>query len=297
MKKSYMYAGISIFIWSTISIISKLLLYNYSKFFVLCVSCLFATASLLVLNLITGNMRKLKDIKPKDYLIITLVGLPGTFLYQLFFYAGSDIIPSTGQSFTINYLWPAMGVVFGCIILKDKLTARKAIAIIMSFLGVVAVSADDLLHFNKNLLIGALCCILGAVFYGLFTALTQLVSYDKKISSMIYYFNSFILTGIIVLIEGEKISVTPSSVLGFAYNGIFCLAVGTTCWALALGTEKGGKTAKIANLAYITPVASMLWSSLIPESILPDNDLKPQYVVGLCLILVGILIQLKDKKK
>lgn len=284
-----MYACISIFVWSTIASIAKLLLGELSNFQVLFVSCFFATLFLLIVNIITGDIKKLKEYKFKDYIITTLVGLPGTFFYQLFYYSGTARMAAS-QAFIVNYLWPIMGVIFACIVLKEKMTPRKALAILLSFTGVVIVTGKGLLQFNSNIIMGAVFCILGAVSYGLFTALTQLVDYDKKISSMIYYFNTFVLTGVYILISGNTFTLGGLQVLGLAYNGIFCLAVGTTCWAMALSTD--GKTAKIANLAYITPFMSLVWTAIILK-----EKINAMSIVGLCVIVIGILIQLKDKKQ
>ena len=153
MKKSYMFAGISILIWSTIATIAKLLLGTLSNFQVLFVSCFFAFMFLLVVNIITGDIKKLRGYRFKDFIVTTLVGLPGTFLYQMFYYAGTARMPAS-QAFIVNYLWPIMGVVFAIIILREKLNLRKVIAIIMSFLGVVIVTCRDLAHFDKAIITG-----------------------------------------------------------------------------------------------------------------------------------------------
>ncbi len=287
MKISYIFALVSIFIWSTIATVSKLLLGQLSNFQVLFISCIFAFLFLLIVCIITGDIKKLKDYKFKDFIITSLVGLPGTFLYQLFYYSGTARM-STSQAFIVNYLWPIMGVVFAVIILGERLTFRKIIAIFLSFLGVLMVTSRDLAHFDKSIITGVIFCILGAVSYGAFTALTQLIGYDKKISSMIYYFNTFCLTGLWLLITKDSFSLDLMSTAGLAYNGIFCLAVGTTCWALAL--EKG-KTAKIANLAYITPFLSLIWTAVFLK-----DKITPEMIVGLMVIVLGILIQLKKDK-
>ena len=60
MKKSYVYAAIAIFFWSTLSTISKLLLGSFSGTQVLCVSALFSFLALLVWNVATGEIKKLK---------------------------------------------------------------------------------------------------------------------------------------------------------------------------------------------------------------------------------------------
>ena len=52
-----------------------------------------------------------------------------------------------------------------------------------------------------------------------------------------------------------------------------------------------GDTAKISNLAYITPFLSLLWTSCF----LPGDPFNIWALAGLCVIVLGIFIQLKDK--
>ena len=93
MKKSYIFAAISIFFWSTAGVLSKLLLKNYNSFQVLWLSALFGGIFLLGVNIFTCNIQKLKQYKFKDYAISALIGFPGTFLYYVFYYSGNAIMP------------------------------------------------------------------------------------------------------------------------------------------------------------------------------------------------------------
>ena len=193
------------------------------------------------------------------------------------------------QAFIINYLWPIMSIVFACIILKEKMTARGAIAVAMSFIGVIIVTGEDLLHFDANTLIGAFFCILGAVSYGLFTALNKKFTYNKSISMMISYTATAIITSSLVLATGNAFTLNLVQSLGIAWNGIASYAVGTTVWAIALDK---GSTTKISNLAYITPFLALIWTAIFLH-----ESIKPASVIGLIVIVSGILLQLLPKKK
>ena len=82
------------------------------------------------------------------------------------------------QAFIINYLWPIMIVVFACIILKEKMTLKKAIAIVLSFIGVIIVTSNgNLLSIDNNSLIGTLFYVLAAISYGLFSVLNKQKKY------------------------------------------------------------------------------------------------------------------------
>lgn len=287
MKKTYFFAAAAIFVWSTIATISKILLGNLTSFQVLNISALFGAVFLLVVNIATGSIKKLKAFKVKDYLITTLIGLTGTCFYNLFYYGGASRMLAS-QAFIVNYLWPIMSVVFACILLKERMTVRKIVAIALSFLGVIIVTGGDLLRFDKNTIIGAFSCILAALSYGLFTALNQKYSYDKWLAMMIAYVATFLLTTVVNAIKGDMFIPDFNQTLGLMWNGVFVLAVGSTCWALAL---ESGKTAKISNLAYITPFLSLVWTFFVL-----GEPIKLTSILGLTVIILGIFIQLKDKK-
>ena len=288
MKKAYVYAGISIFCWSTVATTCKILLRELNNFQLLWMNSLIAGLFLLILNICLGNFKKHKDYKVKDYFTMVAIGIPGTIFYYMLYYAGTDILPAS-QAFIINYLWPIMCVLFACVILKEKLTAKKIIAILISFVGVIVVVGADIKAFNLQMLSGALYCVLGAVSYGIFTALNQKMNYNKSMTLMVSYFASFIFATIVNLINGDIFLPLADQMLGFVWNGVFTVAIANTLWVTAL--EKGN-TEKISNLAYITPFLSLVWTFLFLH-----EKIRWSSILGLVIIIVGILIQLKDKKK
>lgn len=287
MKKAYFLAGISILFWSSLATVSKLLLGTMSSYQVLCVSALFAGVTLLIVALCNGKLARIKQYRAKDFLIMVLIGLPGTFLYYIFLYAGTDRMPAS-QAFIINYLWPIMSIVFSCLLLKEKMTLRKTIAIAMSFAGILTVAGKDLTQFDPNALFGILLCVCAAVSYGAFTALNKKYDYDTHISMMVSFFAAFVLSFLANLLLGMDMHITALQTAGLAWNGIFVMALATTTWALALNL---GDTAKISNLAYITPFLSLIWTSLFLK-----EPIDPWSVAGLLVIVLGIFIQLKDNK-
>ena len=289
MKKQYILAALPIFFWSTIATVSKLMLAEINNIQLLWASSFFAGVFLLGVNIFSGKIKIIKNYSAKDWITLVLIGLPGTFFYYVFYYGGAEILPAS-QAFIINYLWPIMSVVFACFLLKEKITVKKCIAFAMSFIGVCIVTGGGLLHFDKDTLTGAALCILGAVSYGLFTALNQRFSYEKTVAMMVGFFSSFILTTIINWSEGNLFVPQGVQFIGFAWNGMCAMALGSTLWALALETSN---TAKISNLAYITPFLSLVWISLVLK-----EKISIYAILGLIVIISGIFVQLsKDGVK
>ncbi len=89
-------------------------------------------------------------------------------------------------------------------------------------------------------------------------------------------------------ITGKTYLPAPEQLLGLGWIGIFTSAIAFTSWAVALAK---GNTAKISNLAYITPFLSLIWTAIILK-----ETISVFSVIGLALIILGILIQNKTKK-
>jgi len=288
MKKSYLYVSICILCWSMVSVLSKLMLGSLDNFQLLCANALFAGIAMLIVCIANGKIKLLKTYSLKDILISTLLGLPGIFLYYVFYYAGTALMPAS-QAFIVNYLWPIMTVLAACIILKEKLTCRIIIALILSFIGVGIVALKDILSLNFNIIMGSVFCILGAISYGIFSTLYRKYDYDQSLSMTLSYFATFVICGVIVLIKGDLFIPTSLQVCGFLANGVITMALANTFWVNAIAS---GNTAKLSNLTYITPFISLIWTRLILKEPLTVNAFA-----GLLIIILGIFIQLKDNKQ
>ena len=164
MKKQYLYAFGAIGFWATTATVSKLLLHSYTTMQILALTSAIAAVFLLAVNGLKGNLKQLRAYRMRDFLITSGVGLLGTFGYDALLYMGIDRLLAS-QAMIINYLWPMMAVVAGCILLKEKMTVRKVVAVVMSFVGVTIVTSNGSLQgFSGSNLEGTLCCVLAAVF-------------------------------------------------------------------------------------------------------------------------------------
>ena len=80
MKKQYIYAAVSILVWSTLAAFTKSLLGTMPNFQVLFICSAIAALFLLAVNIATGNLGKLKGLRVRDYLKMSGLGLLGLFL-------------------------------------------------------------------------------------------------------------------------------------------------------------------------------------------------------------------------
>ena len=294
MKSAYLFAAITIFLWGSTASVSKRMLSGLNSMQVLfCVSGL-AALSLLVFNLIRGrgSFPAAKSLAPRDWPRLIGLGLIGIFGYNLLQYMAIDRLPAQ-EALIINYLWPIMTVLFACVFLRERMTPRKALALVLSFAGVAIVTTrGDLLHVQFQSLSGVLFALISAILYGLFSVLQKRAGYDPTFSTMIYYAVAFVCSGVYLLLRQDFLplaNLQPLQAAGLAWMGVFTSATAYTCWATAL---ERGNTARISNLAFITPFLSLIYIYLLLH-----EEISPYSVAGLLVIVLGILVQMGGSKK
>ena len=283
MKKNYLYAIITVFLWSSMSPLVKILLGGVPNLQIISVCSYFSVLFLLLLNIKTGSIKEMKKLRAKDYLIICSLGFLGIFLYTVLYYYGLSQL-TAHEACILNYLWPIMLVIFSCIILKEKMTVMKGVAMLCSFLGIVFLSTGDSVTSGGNRVVGIICCVSAAACYGLFSVLNKKADYNQNVFMMLVWAVAAIGSTVTGLIFEDWVAIEGVSWIGFIWLGVFVKALGYLLWALALkGTAE---SSKIANLAFLTPFIALLISAVF---------LKEHVSIGalfaLVFIIGGILLQ------
>ena len=283
MKKSYIYAGLTVLIWSTLATVVKLVLKDIPNFQALAISSAFAFVFLLILNIINGSIKEMKHYRIKDCLTMAGLGFLGLFMYSALYYYGIAELGSQ-EACILNYLWPMMIVIFACIILKERITVKKIIAMLMSFAGIVVLTLGSGGASSGNRLFGIIACVTAAVCYGLFSVLNKKHSLNQNVTMMWIWFMTAVCSLVLSLIFENWQPVAGVQWLGIAWLGIVVNAVAYLLWAIAL--KGASDSAKIANLAYLVPFISIIISWLVLKEQITINA-----VLALVLIIGGILIQ------
>ncbi len=283
MKKNYIFAITTVFMWSTLAAVVKLLLSDIPNLQALAISSYISSGFLLIVNVFTGKIKVMKSLKIKDIWIICGLGFIGLFVYSALYYYGLSQLTSQ-EACVVNYLWPIMLVIFSCIILKEKLTAMKAVAMVCSFVGIVVLSMGSGDNSEGNVTIGIVSCIIAAACYGLFSVLNKKCNYDQSITMMIFWLVAAVCSTFLGLVTEEWVSMDGKQWLGMLWLGIVVDAIAYLLWALAL--NGAGNTAKIANIAYLTPFLSLVVSALLLK-----EEITLRALVALVFIIGGILLQ------
>lgn len=281
-KIEFLYATITILLWGTVATVGKLLLNTLDNYQVLFYVTLFSAIAVFILSASMGKIKLIKKYKAKDYKIFFLLGAAGTFMYNLLLYIGLRF-SSAQEAFTINYTWPIWIIILASLFLKEKITYRKLIAIILSFVGVLVIISQGKFSINYENLFGNLIMLFGAFFYGIFCVLGKKYKYENTTSMFFYFISGTILSFIAMITFSSFIIPKPIEILGFFWLGGIATGIAYLFWFLAL---RHGDTGIMANLVFLTPFISLIFISIfLNEKILVSS------FAGLIFIITGILIQ------
>ena len=283
MKKNYLYAILTVFIWGTMATVGKILVSNIPSLEALCIGSAFAFLFLLIVNIKNGTIKELGKYSVKDYAIMAGLGFIGLFLYSGLYYYGLTQL-SSQEACIVNYLWPMMLVLFSAIILKEKLTVVKAVAMISSFIGVVILSVGSGSSGNGNVMLGIVSCVIAAACYGLFSVLNKKANYDQNIAMMVMWLVVAVCSAVFGLAIEDWKPVVGVQWLGMLWTGVVVNAIAYLIWALALNADKN--SARIANLAYLTPFLSLIISAVVLK-----EQIQGRALIAFVFIIGGILLQ------
>lgn len=282
VKKNYIYAAISVFIWSTMAAVVKSLLSAIPSLEALAVSSLFAFLFLLAVNIGNGTIRELKNYTVKTCAVMSGLGFLGLFLYSALYYYGLSQLTSQ-EACILNYLWPMMLVLFSCLILREKVTGMKIAAMVCSFIGILILSMGGG-RTEENAMLGMLACILAAACYGLFSVLNKKADLDQGITMMVIWLTTAVCSMLLGMVTETWVPVRGVQWVGILWLGVMSDAVAYLLWALALAEAE--HTAAIANLAYLTPFLSLIISAVFLK-----EKIQIQAVAALVFIIGGIFLQ------
>lgn len=282
----YAFALVTVILWGTAASAVKSLTEGLDSLCILGFTSLFAVVFLLLLLVLRGQGGLLRQYGPREYGALAGLGFLGMFLYSALYYFGIERL-SAQEACILNYLWPVMIVFFSCLILKEPLTGRKAAAIALSFSGVLVIALFDLTAGGGTLSgdwAGIAACVGAAVCYGLFCVLNKKRGLDQTVGMIVFWGVTCLCAFALAGATGALRLPAPPQLGGLLWLGVMVDGLPYLLWALALNGVDN--TARIANLAYLTPVLSVIISAAAL-----GERMSPAYLIALALILAGIAVQ------
>jgi drug/metabolite transporter (DMT)-like permease len=234
------------------------------------------SALLVVLFLATGH-RFAALAHKRDLLYLAASGVAMAANWLFLFAAYQQI--GVSLSILINYCGPAIAVFLSIVLFRDRLTARKAIALFSALLGAVLINgfaAKSEIHAA-----GLLCAILSAFSYAALILLNkcskEIVGTENAVLQLL--FTAFSVTVYMVCRGAWKMAIPAGSWpwilwLALLNTGIGCYLYFSSISSLPVQT--------VAVCGYLEPLFAVVLSVLFLR-----ESLRPLQIVGAALILGG----------
>ena len=236
------------------------------------IGSLFFTIPFLIRNKISmvGNKQKLLIIRG-------VVGVAS----MLFFFMSMQYLP-LGSVVSLRYLAPIFAALFACAILKEHIKSIQWVFFLMAFMGVLIMKG-----FNSQIdIIGFVYILISAIFSGLvYVLIRKIGTHDHPVVVVHYYMTiATLVCGVLSIANWrapQGLEWILLSVLGlFGY-------IGQVYMTKAL---QGTQTSIVAPLKYLEVVFTMI------VGIVWFDDLYNFWsLLGICLIITGLILNMKSK--
>ena len=245
-------------------------------------------------TIILFAFRQNERIRKEHLKLFALAALFEPFLYFIFEgYGLKDTSPIIGS--TIIALIPLVTPIAASIFLKERLTVKNIIGIVVSFLGVVAMLLNKNLEFVASPKGVLFLCGAVVVAVGYSIALSKLTKFYKpmtitwvqNIIGMIYFIPMVI---VMERFEPSNFANVGAYIVPLACLGVFCSATAYALWAYAFSKLGASKANVYSNLI---PVFTAIFSYFIIHEALTAGK-----IVGILLVVAGLVLsQMKSQRK
>jgi drug/metabolite transporter (DMT)-like permease len=282
--KAYVFAMAAVLCWSTMASAFKLSLrylpYHDLLFYSAFIACL---VHLIVLWL-QDNMKLLTMVTRREVISSAVMGLLNPFLYYVVLFKSYSLLKAQ-EAGVLNYIWPILLMILSVIILKQKIRVWSFVAILISFSGILVISAQGSiigLQFREPL--GVLLATGSGLLWALYWILNMKDKREEVSKLLLNFIFGFLYIFLAKAIWWGFEAPPLRGLAGTAYIGLSEMGITFILWLKAL--RLSANTAKISHLVYLSPFLSLIIIGLVVgEKILPST------VGGLCLIVTGIILQ------
>jgi drug/metabolite transporter (DMT)-like permease len=229
------------------------------------------------------------SISKKELLQSAIRGALNPFLYYLILFKAYAILPAQ-EAMTLNYTWPIMLVLLSVPLLKQKLSTKGFLSVIISFFGVILIATKgDLFHFRLSNLYGDMLALSTSIIWALFWIVNLKSKIDESVKLFYSFLFGFIFTlPVAILFSDFNIEFGPS--LGAAiYVGIAEMGITFFFWLHAL--KLSSRTDKVSQLIFLSPFLSLIFIGTILH-----EEIHQSTLLGLAFILGGIFINKMSSK-
>ncbi len=287
-KKAYLFALLSVLCWSTVATAFKISLADIDYFQLLTWTSFISAIVLFVIVIIQRKLSLLSKLSKRELSLSLLAGVLNPFLYYSILFKAYSVLPAQ-EAMVLNYSWPLVLVLFSAPLLKQKLSPKVLIALLICFSGIIViVTHGDLINFQLSNSTGDILALVSSIIWALYWIVNMINPIDNVLKLFIGFTIGFVLSFVSNILFSNLILPNLNTLISVTYIGVFEMSLTFVLWLTAL--QYSSSTAKVSRLVYLSPFMSLIIIHFVlGESIYWTS------VAGLTLIILGIAFQEKMK--
>ena len=288
-NKSYLYAGVAIFFWSSVATAFKLALRDFDfiqLIFYASATSLTIFSLLLIVQKKTGLLFRQS---PKNILNSMFLGALNPFVYYLVLFKAYSLLPAQ-MAQPLNMTWAILLAIFSVPLLGQKIGWVSFVALFVSFVGVIFIASQGSFSGSENTnFTGVLLALSSSVIWVFYWIFHVRDKRDATVKLFLnFFFGTIYLIPVVWLFSTFQFEV-GTSFYTVIYIGFFEVGVTYILWLKAM--ELSANNAKIGNLVFIVPFVSLIFIHFVLKETIYITTF-----VGLIFIVAGIFIQQLDRK-
>jgi len=289
-QRSYIFAGVAVFFWSTVATAFKIALREYDFIQLIFYASIVTLVVLLVFLLIKGKVHLLREQSKKQIFNSALLGALNPLVYYLVLFKAYSLLPAQLAQ-PLNMVWPITLALFSVPLLGQKLSWKSVLALFISFIGVVVISSQGgIKGFNNTNWFGVFLAVGSSIAWALYWIFNVRDARNQLVKLFTNFGFGVIYLAIIVALFSDFNLELGEGFYAILYVGVFEAGLTYILWMKAM--ELSTNTAKIGNLVFLAPFVSLIFIHFI----LKENIYITTFI-GLVFIVGGILVQQLDRSE
>jgi drug/metabolite transporter (DMT)-like permease len=275
-------------IWGGMYAVSKVVLDVVPAFLLLSIRLLLGAAVLAAVLARTGGPT-LKFAQARGIVAIGLLGMGVSVGLQ---FVGTALSTAANASL-VTSASPAFLLLFGALILHERITGLRLAALALASLGVLAVIDPRLARFDPSVFRGNVALLGAAITWGLYSVLVRRVSAVASTTeiSLLASLGGLALSLPLAAVEVSSrptVAITPGLVVGVLYLGIVSTAVAMYLWNRSLALLETGV---VSLLFFAQPVVGAGLGAFVL-----GERLTTSFWLGAALIGAGLILSVVPAK-